>query len=102
MEKVISGIVNELSGEAKSFYEREFSFFSKITGISGLLKPYIKKSKAEKKAKIDEELRKIEVDVGVYLPSNPDGEVIGIDYSSGRPMQSHAKVMLVYCSFLTF
>jgi phosphatidylinositol 4-kinase len=28
----------------------------------------------------------------VYLPSNPDGEVIDLDRKSGRPLQSHAKV----------
>src|SRR5699024_7713251 len=71
--------------------EREFSFFSDITGISGKLRPYIKKSKPEKKEKIEEELRKIKVEVGVYLPSNPDGAVVGIDRKSGKPLQSHAK-----------
>ena len=34
----------------------------------------------------------IDVDVGVYLPSNPDGIVVDIDKKSGRPLQSHAKV----------
>jgi phosphatidylinositol 4-kinase A len=42
-------------------------------------------------AKIDEEMAKIRVEVGVYLPSNPDGKVIDIDRKSGRPLQSHAK-----------
>ena len=27
---------------------------------------------------------------GVYLPSNPDSVVVGLDYSSGTPMQSAA------------
>jgi len=31
------------------------------------------------------------VEVGVYLPSNPDGKVVDIDRKSGRPLQSHAK-----------
>ncbi|CAG8654572.1 6223_t:CDS:2, partial [Racocetra fulgida] len=43
------------------------------------------------KAKIDEEMAKIKVDVGVYLPSNTEGKVVDIDYKSGRPLQSHAK-----------
>ena len=43
-------------------------------------------------AKIDEEMARIQVDVGVYLPSNPDGVVVDIDKKSGRPLQSHAKV----------
>src|SRR6185295_18519914 len=51
----------------------------------------IKRPKPEKKQKIEEELRKIKVEVGVYLPSNPEGVVIGIDRKSGKPLQSHAK-----------
>ena len=84
-------MIDSFSGPDRSFYEREFTFFDEITDISGKLRPYIKKEKSEKKAKIEEELRKIKVDVGVYLPSNPDGTVIGIDRKSGKPLQSHAK-----------
>ena len=47
------------------------------------------------KAKIDEEMAKIQVDVGIYLPSNPDGVIVDIDKKSGRPLQSHAKVSLI-------
>ncbi len=84
-------LVSSFSGPDQSFYEKEFAFFSEVTGISGKLRPYIKSSKAEKKQKIEEELRKIKVEVGVYLPSNPNGIVIGIDRASGKPLQSHAK-----------
>jgi phosphatidylinositol 4-kinase A len=87
MERMIASF----SGADKSFYEREFRFFDEVTSISGKLKPYIKRPKPEKKQKIEEELRKIKVDVGVYLPSNPDGVVIGINRKSGKPLQSHAK-----------
>lgn len=91
LDRMIENIVNALSGEAQDFYEREFGFFNEVTSISGKLKPYIKKSKPEKKAKIDEEMAKIKVDPGVYLPSNADGVVIDLDRKSGRPLQSHAK-----------
>ncbi|KAF9190169.1 phosphatidylinositol-4- kinase, partial [Haplosporangium sp. Z 767] len=91
LDRIISNIVNSLSGEDKSFYEREFAFFNQVTSISGTLMPLVKKTKAEKKKKIDEEMAKIVVDVGVYLPSNPDGQVVDIDKRSGRPLQSHAK-----------
>jgi phosphatidylinositol 4-kinase A len=37
-------------------------------------------------------MAKINVSVGVYLPSNPDGVVVELDKQSGRPLQSHAKV----------
>lgn len=91
LDRMIESIVAHLSGKAQAFYEREFSFFNEVTSISGKLKPYIKKSKAEKKSKIDEEMAKIEVDQGVYLPSNPDGAVVDLARKSGRPLQSHAK-----------
>lgn len=84
-------MVDAFSATDRAFYEKEFAFFDEVTSISGLLKPYIKRPKPEKKQKIEEELRKIKVEVGVYLPSNPDGIVIGIDRKSGRPLQSHAK-----------
>lgn len=92
LDAMVSKIVSQFQGSERIFYEREFSFFEKVTGISGLLKPFIKKEKWEKKKKIDEELAKIEVDPGVYLPSNPESCVVDIDYSSGRPLQSFAKV----------
>ncbi|KAJ1913145.1 phosphatidylinositol-4- kinase [Mycoemilia scoparia] len=88
---MIDRIVGQLSGDDQEFYIREFTFFKEVTGISGKLKPYIKKSKEEKKKKIDEEMRKIKVEKDVYLPSNPEATVIDIDYTSGRPLQSHAK-----------
>ncbi|OLY85763.1 Phosphatidylinositol 4-kinase stt4 [Smittium mucronatum] len=91
LDRIQKRIISDLSGKDKIFYEKEFSFFNKVTAISGSLKPYVKKSKSEKKRKIDEEMRKIKVEMGVYLPSNPNGKVVGIDYDSGRPLQSHAK-----------
>lgn len=91
LDKVLASLLESFSKEDLLFYEREFEFFNEVTDISGKLKPYIKRPKPEKKAKIEEELRKIEVAVGVYLPSNPDGVVVGIDRKSGKPLQSHAK-----------
>lgn len=87
----MKNMIASFSSVDKAFYEREFAFFNEITDISGKLRPFIKRSKPEKKQKIEEELRKIKVEVGVYLPSNPDGEVVGIDRRSGKPLQSHAK-----------
>ncbi|KAL4880003.1 hypothetical protein BJY04DRAFT_192115 [Aspergillus karnatakaensis] len=91
LDRFMDTLITSFTDEERDFYQREFSFFNEITGISGKLRPYIKKSKPEKKEKIEEELRKIKVEVGVYLPSNPDGVVVGIDRKSGKPLQSHAK-----------
>ena len=48
-------------------------------------------------------MAKIKVEVGVYLPSNPDGIVVDIDRKSGRPLQSHAKVWnpVFYCDLFS-
>ncbi|CAN8098770.1 unnamed protein product [Discula destructiva] len=93
LDKVTERMVSSWNAVDREFYEREFSFFDEVTDISGKLKPLVvaKKSKPEKAQKIEEELRNIKVEVGVYLPSNPDGVVIGIDRKSGKPLQSHAK-----------
>jgi phosphatidylinositol 4-kinase len=91
LDRVTGKMIESWAAVDKDFYEREFAFFDEVTSISGKLKPIRDRPKDEKKQKIEEELRKIKVDVGVYLPSNPDGVVIGIDRKSGKPLQSHAK-----------
>ena len=91
LDRVREKMVKTFSKKHYDFYKEEFGFFSDVTSISGKLKPYIKKSKAEKKQKIDEEMKKIIVRPGAYLPSNPDGIVIDINRTSGKPLQSHAK-----------
>ncbi|KAG5438647.1 hypothetical protein PCANB_002753 [Pneumocystis canis] len=95
LDNVMERIISSFTQENKTFYEREFNFFNEITSISGKLKPYIKRSKLEKKEKIDMEISKIKIDVGVYLPSNPNDIVIGIDRKSGKPLQSHAKAPFI-------
>ncbi|XP_077290371.1 phosphatidylinositol 4-kinase III alpha isoform X2 [Arctopsyche grandis] len=89
LDTLTKSIVASLSGPAKAFYEREFDFFSKITNISGEIRPYPKG--AERKKACLEALKKIKVQPGCYLPSNPDSMVMDIDYKSGTPMQSAAK-----------
>ncbi|KAF2134137.1 hypothetical protein P153DRAFT_363122 [Dothidotthia symphoricarpi CBS 119687] len=91
LDKVMGSLESSFSTEDRAFYEREFAFFNEVTGISGTLRSVLHEPKEVKKQKIEEELRKIQVEVGVYLPSNPDGQVIGIDRKSGKPLQSHAK-----------
>jgi phosphatidylinositol 4-kinase len=49
LDAMMDRVVDSLSGEARSFYDREFGFFHEITSISGKLKPFIKRTKAEKK-----------------------------------------------------
>ena len=54
-ERIVSKIVGGLSGDSGVFYNRQFNFFNKVTGISGTLKPLVlaNASKAEKKV-VDE------------------------------------------------
>ena len=91
LDSMIALIEQHFSEEQQEFYEREFRFFHQVTSISGTLKAHSRKEKTWKKQIIDQELSKITVDPGVYLPSNPESIVVGIDYGSGRPLQSAAK-----------
>lgn len=59
LESLTNSIVDDLSGPAKLFYEREFDFFEKITNISGAIRPYPKG--AERKKACLEALNKIKV-----------------------------------------
>lgn len=49
LDDMTARVVDSLSGEARDFYDREFTFFNEVTSISGKLKPFIKKTKPEKK-----------------------------------------------------
>lgn len=89
LEHITKTIVDSLSGPAKEFYEREFDFFSKITAISGEIRNYPKGK--ERKEALLKALRKIEVQLGCYLPSNSEALVLDIDPEKGIPLQSAAK-----------
>ncbi|CAD6207905.1 GSCOCG00003162001-RA-CDS [Cotesia congregata] len=89
LDGLVKSILGSLSGPAKQFYEREFDFFEKITNISGEIRNYPKGP--ERREACLKALRKISVQPGCYLPSNPEAMVIDIDYNSGNPMQSAAK-----------
>lgn len=49
LDRMTDLVVCSLSGEARAFYDREFGFFHEVTSISGKLKPFIKRTKPEKK-----------------------------------------------------
>lgn len=51
LDRMTDMVIASLSGNARDFYDREFSFFHEVTSISGKLKPFIKKSKPEKKVR---------------------------------------------------
>ena len=52
LDLMTARVVDSLSGEARAFYDREFGFFNEVTSISGKLKPFIKKTKPEKKVRM--------------------------------------------------
>jgi phosphatidylinositol 4-kinase len=80
-------IISHLAGPAKHFYEREFEFFRKITNVSAQIKPF-PKGQQRREACI-QELSKVDLQTGCYLPSNTEAIVVDIDYSSATPMQRY-------------
>ena len=89
LEKLIGIILGNLSGKSLEFYEREIDFFKRVTGISGQIRD-IPIGPARDQACL-ERFSQIEPEVGVYLPSNPECAVVGIDHESAKPMQSAEK-----------
>jgi phosphatidylinositol 4-kinase len=57
LDRTIHDITESLSSSERDFYDREFTFFHEVTSISGKLKPYIKKSKSEKKVYPTEQVK---------------------------------------------
>jgi phosphatidylinositol 4-kinase len=51
LDRTTEMVVESLSGDAREFYDREFGFFNEVTSISGKLKPFIKRTKQEKKVR---------------------------------------------------
>ena len=89
LSQLIKAILNNLSGKSLEFYEREIAFFKKVTGISGQIRE-IPIGPARDQACL-ERFALIEPEIGVYLPSNPECAVVGIDHESAKPMQSAEK-----------
>lgn len=87
--RIMGDIERSLSGDALQFYQREFAFFKEVTGISGSIRD--RPLGPLRKEACLEELAKIELKPGCYLPSNPEAVVVSIDKLSGTPMQSAAK-----------
>ncbi len=52
LDRMTDMVIASLSGDASEFYHREFAFVGEVTSISGKLKPFIKKTKPEKKVRM--------------------------------------------------
>ena len=90
---LLDSIIANFTRAERAYYQDEFSFFEQVTAISGILKPL--PTKQERKAKIRQELERIPVKRGLYLPTNPRMQVREIIAKSGTPMQSAAKVPIL-------
>lgn len=64
LRELIDTVISQLSGSARQFYEREFEFFNKITGVSGEIRSFPKG--IERKNACLKSLSKISVTRGSY------------------------------------
>ncbi|KAL3700638.1 hypothetical protein R1sor_018660 [Riccia sorocarpa] len=91
--RVKQRIIDSFTPEALDVFKREFAFFDKVTSISGVLFPL---PKDERRAGIRRELEKITIPgQDLYLPTDPNKYVRGIELDSGIPLQSAAKVPIM-------
>ena len=91
-------VFRNMSPEEKTFFIKVNSFFDQVTAISGVLTPSMEKKK--KREIIKEKLLLIKIPNEIYLTSNPKYKLVGINFDSGNPMQSHARVPILvsfYC-----
>jgi len=94
VSQLIDDVIQRFDAVERKFYQQEFEFFEQITAISGILKPL--PTKAARKAKIKECLLNIsKPSPNIYLPTNPQLQVVSIRCDSGAPMQSAAKVPIL-------
>ena len=85
-------ILLEMDSEAQDQYENETKFINDISDISATLLPM---SFEDRKTALIEKLREMEFPNGLYVPSNPEYEIIGIDAENSRPLKSHSRVPIL-------
>ncbi|KAK0405251.1 hypothetical protein QR680_017880 [Steinernema hermaphroditum] len=86
---VINKIIAGMEPSAKRFYENEFTTIWRLTEISRTIKCFPKGHKREEACL--KALAEVRLNQFTYLPSSPEAALLGIDYTSGTPMQSAAR-----------
>jgi len=76
----------------RRFCEEEFTLFDEITKISALLRPLPRDAR---KQRLREELSRIKVCPGAYLPTNPSALLVRIVPQLARPLQSASRVPIL-------
>lgn len=94
-EKVIMGT---LDSRGKQLYEEEFSFFQKMTDISGELVQF-EKGSVMRKEKLVEFLQRVRsngsLSKHLYLPSNTESRIVDFDPHGARVLKSSKKVPIM-------
>ncbi|GIL78260.1 hypothetical protein Vretifemale_7693, partial [Volvox reticuliferus] len=92
-EKLKRRVLAQMTPEQRAYWEAEDGYFNKVTSISGILK---KLEPDARRAKIKSELEAFgPTRADLYVPTNPDCDVLGHIPESGAPMQSAAKVPIL-------
>jgi hypothetical protein len=86
-------ILSSLPRKSLEYMNLECEYFNRVTDISAKLS--LVKDKSLHNAIIKEALVEMGLYNGLYLPTHPEKLVVGVDVTSGAPMQSAAK-----CPFL--
>ncbi len=87
-------IKEDMTEGTRKKWVQESSFFESVTAVSGTLLPLLGQE-AKIRKQLVAELAKLQSSGHLYLPTNPDTRVLGIDVESAAPMKSHAKVPIL-------
>ena len=99
MRTLLDTVMSELRKDAEKLREHdaEVNFFDGICSLSGSLKP----KAPENVSKIKEGLIQLtgpagtDIPAGIYLPTNPDAKVVGVNVNSGVTLQSAKRVPIL-------
>ena len=84
----------EMSDKGRKKWAEESGFFEGVTAVSGVLLPLLGQELKIRKT-LETQLDQLKVQGHLYLPTNPDTRVVGIDVGGSAPMKSHAKVPIL-------
>lgn len=85
-------IFSLMSPDLQAFYENELHLINSISSISRQLLPM---TQEERKEQLVKHLEKLQFQSGLFIPSNPEFQILEIDAARSIPLKSHSHVPIM-------